>query len=233
MTVQSTLFSKITKAAIALPVVVGMTLAAGSAEAAGLAGSFQIGNLFTKINLSNEGIDFSNPLTDPLAEVEITSATGDFVGFQSAFIKDLLPSNLAPIESFLDLSVNQAFPLGALNVADDVFTFDVVTSSGLLVSQADFGVLGLSVELDGLFISDTGETSTGQSILTFQFAEAGITVEDFEARLAGGEEFDGITFSGAAFTATTDIPEPATILGLLAISGLAGTSIRKRKATDA
>lgn len=232
MTVQS-IFSKITKATVALPIVAttiaaGLAFNTGAAEAAAMKGSFQIGGFASKINLSNAGIDFVNPLTDPLAEVEITSQTGDFVGFQSAFIKDLIPVDLAPITSFLDLSVGQPSPFD-FNVADDVFTFDVVTSTGLQVAQADPGVLALSVELDGFFISDTLDKSNGQAILTFQFAEQGITVEAFEARLAGGEEFNGITFSGAAFTAMADVPEPATILGLLAVSGLAGTAIRKRK----
>ncbi|MGK7927496.1 MAG: hypothetical protein AB4290_20015, partial [Spirulina sp.] len=98
MTVQSTLFSKITKAAIALPVVAaGLAFNAGSAEAAGLTGRFQIGNFLTTANL---GIDAGNQNTgvpdlvftslipgDP--EVLLTQQEGDFVGYNSAFINDL------------------------------------------------------------------------------------------------------------------------------------------------
>jgi hypothetical protein len=237
MTVQS-IFSKITKAAIALPVVAtsiaaGLSFNTGSAEAAGLSGSFQINGFSSLIELSNQGIDFvPNPLfglaDDAPTEVQLTAQTGDFVAFNSAFIADLIPVDLAPINPFLDLSTGAPAPFFA-NDQDGESTFNVTKNSGLLISQEEFGVLGLSVELDGLF-DNYGEMSKGQAILTFQIADPGITIEEFENRLAGGEVFTNVTFSGAAFTAVAEgVPEPATILGLLAVSGLAGTAIRKNK----
>ncbi|MEM9538261.1 MAG: PEP-CTERM sorting domain-containing protein [Cyanobacteria bacterium P01_E01_bin.42] len=232
MTLQS-IFSKVTKAAVALPIIAAsLAFNAGSAEAGGLSGSFQINGFSSLIELSNQGIDFvPNPLfgldEDAPTEVQLTAQTGDFVAFNSAFIADLIPVDLAPISPFLDLSTGAPAPFFT-NDQDGESTFNVVANSGLMVSQEDPGVLGINVELDGFF-EHLGETSVAQAILTFQIADPGITVEEFENRLAGGEVFDDVTFSGAAFTAVADVPEPATILGLLAVSGLAGTAIRKRK----
>ncbi|MBP0022290.1 MAG: PEP-CTERM sorting domain-containing protein [Cyanobacteria bacterium SBLK] len=225
------ILSKVAKAAIALPLVTAsLAFNAASAEAGALSGSFQIGSLFTKLNLSKDGLDFSNPYTDP-AEVLISGATGDFVGFNSAFIADLIPIDATPTP-FLDLSVAIPFP-DAQKSADGKYVFNVTQSSGLIVTQEEAGVLGINVELDGVFRVDANDASLGQSkgqsILTFQLAEAGITVTSFERRLASGEIFSDLTFSGAAFTATEDVPEPGAILGLLAVGGIAGTTMCKQK----
>ena len=69
----------------------------------------------------------------------------------------------------------------------------------------------------------------GTGVLTFQLAEAGITVESFQRRLEDGETFEGITFSGAAFTAQP-VPESSTTVGLLAVAGMASFMLRKRLA---
>ncbi|MEM9542098.1 MAG: hypothetical protein AAGA60_21700 [Cyanobacteria bacterium P01_E01_bin.42] len=233
MNIQS-VFSNLKKVSIALPVIAAsLTFNTGFAEAASLEGSFQISNLFTTIDLSKEnGIDFMNDVTDPLAEVGLAGQTGDFDDFNSAFISDFsdLTAGNVEVNSFLDLSAaSPSFPNDEVNLADGISLFNVTHSSGLLVTQQANGLLSLSLELDGMFISETGDESQGQSILTFQIAEAGITVDDFWTRYDSGEVFEGITFSGAAFATKQEVPEHASLLGLAAIVGIAGTVIRKRK----
>lgn len=240
MTVQSVL-SKVTKAAIALPVVAaGLALNAGSAEAAGLTGGFQINNFATTVNLginagsqNTNAVDlvFVNPLGD--AEVALSAQEGDFIGFESAFIKDLIPADIQTVNSFLDLSIGEPAPFDS-NVQDGLITFDVTSNDGLDITQQVDNLIAIDISLGGIFNTNandpgTNETSKGQAIFTLQYAENGITVEDFTARLQAGEIFEDIAFSAAAFTAT-GVPEPTTILGLLAVSGLAGAAIRKRKA---
>ncbi|MGK7926313.1 MAG: PEP-CTERM sorting domain-containing protein, partial [Spirulina sp.] len=135
------------------------------------------------------------------------------------------------VVSFLDLSLNLPGTPG--NTADGLLTFDVTSNDGLDITQQVQNLIAIDISLGGIFNTNAGspnnETSYGQAIFTLQYAEDGITVDSFQTRLAAGEIFEGITFSGAAFTAT-GIPEPATVLGLLAVTGLAGTAIRKRKA---
>lgn len=230
MSVVSTVKATLTTSAVILAS--GVLFNPNAAQAEALNGSFQISNFATKINLSKEGIDFINPLVDPLAEVEITSATGNFVDFGSAFIKDINFSE-SSLDNFLDLSAGQPFPFGS-NTADGISTFDLTKHSGLQVSQEKDGVLGINFEFSGLFTSEDNQTSLGTGILTFQLAEAGITVDSFQSRLNGvegndGETFEGLTFSGAAFAAQP-VPESSTTLGLFAVAGMASFMLRKRLA---
>ncbi|MDB9313987.1 PEP-CTERM sorting domain-containing protein [Spirulina sp. CS-785/01] len=238
MAIQSTIFSKISKAAIAVPIIaVGVAFNAASAQAAALTGNFQIGNFLGELALDSDGVYFSSDHVDYsgydpyTSEVSINGAE-DFAQFKSAFIQDISIPFSGPQESFFDFSVEDPAPLGA-NTPDGLSTFDLTKVSDLMVEQEDEGSLALTLEFAGNFISDTQDTSYGKGNLTFQFAEQGVTVEDFESRLAGGEKFENITFSGAAFAAK-DVPEPATMLGLMAVGGVATTAIRKRKeAVDA
>ncbi|MEM8605279.1 MAG: hypothetical protein AAGF24_15775, partial [Cyanobacteria bacterium P01_H01_bin.121] len=204
---------------------VGLALGTASvAEAAALQGSFQIGGNDSTISLSNTGIEFANAFAP---EVTVGTATGDFVGFQSAFIEDIIPSNQGSIDNFLDLSANAPGLNG--NAGDGLFTFDVTQSSGLQFSQTIPNLIGISLTLDGLFENDLGDFSEGQAILTFQIADAGITVAGLQSRLDNGETFDGITFSGAAFTTENieAVHEPAGVLGLAALIG--GYAVMKHK----
>ncbi|MEA5472288.1 PEP-CTERM sorting domain-containing protein [Spirulina sp. 06S082] len=259
MTVQSTLFSKITQAAIALPLVVaGMALNVGSAEAGGFAGSFQISNENVKLNLSSGYLDFVDSLytnvntmgiDDDLAEVEIVNGTGTFANYQSAFLKDLSMPLVGEVQSFIDLSTDKTYadrrsdwldagdftaPIPLKGVADGNDTFNLTKITGFEYSDAGgiSGSTSFNLFFDGMFLGNDYETTAGKGVLTFQVA--GLTALEVESLLESDPEgkLTGLTFSGAAVT-VEGVPEPATILGLLAISGLAGTSIRKRKAADA
>ncbi|MBP0021912.1 MAG: PEP-CTERM sorting domain-containing protein [Cyanobacteria bacterium SBLK] len=220
MTVQS-IFSKVTKAAVALPIVAaGLAFNVGSAEAGALIGSFQIDNNDTLINLTKNEIDFVHPDYDPDGFIALKAQTQSFVGIETAFIKDLIPIDLAPIENFF--------------LFDDGSSFDVVQNAGLKVENSNpfaTGLVDLTVALAGIFESSTGEKSQGVANITFQFGEQGLTANKFITDLNNGREFKNLTLSGTAIAIAevVDVPEPATILGLLAVSGLAGTAIRKRK----
>ncbi|MBP0040967.1 MAG: PEP-CTERM sorting domain-containing protein [Roseofilum sp. SBFL] len=222
MSAVSTIKATLTTSAVILTS--GVLFNPNAAQAAALKGSFQINNADTTINLSNKGIDFTNKLTDPLGEVGITAATGSFEDFGSAFIKDINFSE-SSIANFLDLSAG----VPGSNSADGVSTFDLTSHSGLQVSQTASGILGINFGFSGFFTSDDNQTSLGTGVLTFQLAEAGITVESFQRRLEGGETFKGITFSGAAFAAQP-VPESSTTVGLLAVAGMASFMLRKRLA---
>jgi hypothetical protein len=226
----STQFRNILKAFAVVPLATaGVMASTAIAEAAALNGGFQIGSFASTITLDNTGLDFINPLTDPLAEIDVAGQTGGFDAYESAFIKDLVFGE--SITSFLDFSVGAPSPL-AFNTADDEVTFDLL-EQGDLVATMDSnvpGAINLTLGFKGNFISDTQEVTAGRGTLTFQVADSKYNVSNgvqlFQNDLAGGTVFEGVTFSGAAFT--TDVPEPATLLGLLGVGAL-GAAARKSK----
>lgn len=190
----------------------GIFANAGAANAGALVGEFQFSGGATGATINktdgifNKGIDFQ---PSP-GEIDVLFPTDSFAPLfaaegNQAFIYDILsvPQDPANVNPFMDLGL-----LDGKNI------FKLEKVGDYQVGQSGANV-AIDVALFGKFISETGEISNGFGNLTFQVNNA--LEADIQDKLDMGQTFN-VGFSGAAFTAT-DIPEPATILGLGVVAG--------------
>ncbi|WP_413175257.1 PEP-CTERM sorting domain-containing protein [Anabaena azotica] len=233
--------------AAVLPVVAaGLMTSAGSAQAAALTGDFSFvgGTTYnpfasSTVKLTKDALTFT---PQPITPIGISSQSGNFSGFNSANIGNIISfSGNTADNPFLDLgnleffgfpTPGQIFPgANTASLTDNLNTF-TLQSSDYKISQSGANV-SIDVELWGFFTSATGEISKGAGNITFQKNDT--TVTSVTNLLNGGgiltsESGGGLTFSGAAFTAK--VPEPTTMLGLgLVAAGM--TVARRRKAVTA
>ncbi|MEO0540163.1 MAG: PEP-CTERM sorting domain-containing protein [Cyanobacteria bacterium P01_A01_bin.105] len=217
--------------------VVGVSFA-GNANASGF-GQFQLGggvllpggvstvDLNSPLSAAPE-LDFS-PEPTPIS---IVSSSGIFTGFDTASIEDIISFG-PPVtvdNPFIDFGVSD-FGAGGVStpgnasLSDGVDTFELNEASYTLAQSG--ANVAIDVSLWGDFIIG-GATYQGAGNLTFQTNNTSVAA--VESLLASGGSLEGMTFSGALFTADASVPEPSSVLSLLAIGGAAVGSKLKKKA---
>jgi hypothetical protein len=219
------------------------TLTPESASASSLIGSFQLSSgVKTTLTLSKNSIDFVNPNSLSINRIVVTPDSnpllgGTFLtnGFDRASVQDisLLPSNTL-IPHFLDLGKSTV----AGSITDNLNVFNLESVDPLVYSGSN-GLVNISFDVHGTFVSDTNDLSEGHGIFTFQYSgllpngqKADST--NIQTYLNAGNKLKGIRFSGAAFAITKPdeqkTPEPSAMLGLLGLTGFGFASFRQKRA---
>jgi hypothetical protein len=203
------------------------------------------GNLIPVTTIDFGFIGDSNP-SDPdlvpgFGEFAINSADGIFstfnpLPFQAGRVKDLPspdapPPGFEPVDDFLAF----ASPIGGTEpVTDpDDFTgfFDLTDIQGITYTATANGI-NVNFDVDGLFTVD-GEKYDGEGIIggeaLFSNNVGRFTdLPSFIDYLSDpGAELDIDSWSGNLNATIKGVPEPASVVGLMAL-GLAGVTLRKR-----
>ncbi|MFP4103982.1 PEP-CTERM sorting domain-containing protein [Coleofasciculus sp.] len=214
-------------------VAAGVLTNAGEANAIALTGKFQLasgafGSDQSIVKFSKNSLTFS---PQPVTPVSITSSDPSFEVFNSANIGSILSFTPLSAETpFLDLGTTPIpgvvgfFPndVDPITDGESIFTLQTATYD-LKNSGANVAV---DVAISGFFTSASNDISKGKGNVTFQINNT--TVDQVQAKLDAGNTIDeDLKFSGAVFTAT-EVPEPGTIGGLIAIGSLGVGSILKQ-----
>ncbi len=208
-------------------------LFAGAANAATF-GEFQLnGGVLTPfteatdVSLKREGIDL-NFDPEPVTPIGIVNATGMFTGFDTGNIQDIISFG-PPVEvenPFIDFGNSTSGAPGVTTLPNESIT-DGEQVFNLKRADYQLSQSGANVAVDIFLYGDfviNGETFKGAGNLTFQ--ENNTTVAAVEQILAAGGSIDDMTFSGAAFTAST--PEPTALFGLGVVATGLVASRRKK-----
>jgi hypothetical protein len=207
-------------ASFAIPLATaGMSISAGSAQAAALYGGFNFGPAGippSELTISNTSIAFDP--TPGLLSLSLQTGSFQTLGFNAANIFNNTTNPLTVGSTLLDLG--QYANLSTLNDGNNTFK---LTSFGSIDLKSEVaGLTNGSLGFFGYFDDGLGNTTAAKGTISFVAQD---TLENVQAALATTNGVKA-SFTGAALTT---VPEPTTLLGLGAIGAAMAVS-RRRKA---
>lgn len=174
---------------------------------------------------------------------ETTGTTNAFDG--KAILASGSETTDSSLESFLGLANGSLDGLGNGNAtfgsaikqlikvkAGDVLTFDWKFNTGDFLPFNDFSFFSISSAVFELadinLVGDNGTTAS--ETFSYKFQNAGSYTLGFGVvNTLDGLVSSTLSVDNATINSTTSVPEPASVLGLLAVSALGASSVLKRK----